>query len=117
MTPTPPPVPTTPPPVAPQRSARPQPAAPARPREDRLKRALRELPAGTHSTARIAKAAGLNEAKVLSRLNALHEAGEVQRLGNRWSTERPSSDLEAAFERLQARTGNLRIIRPPQRVS
>ena len=84
-------------------------------REDRLKRALRELPAGPHSVARIAKAAGLNEKKVLSRLRALEAAGEVQRIGNRWTAERPSTDLEAAFDRLQARTANLRIIRPDQR--
>ncbi len=84
--------------------------------EDRLKRALRELPPGEHSTARIAKAAGLNRAKVLSRLHALEEAGEVQQVGNRWSTERPSTDLEAAFDRLQARTGNLRIVRERERV-
>jgi hypothetical protein len=90
---------------SPERAASPQ-------REDRLKRALRELPAGTHSTARIAKAAGLNETKVQSRLRALEAAGDVQRIGNQWSTERPSTDLEAAFDRLEARTGNLRIIRP-----
>ncbi len=84
--------------------------------EDRLKRALRELPPGEHSTARIAKAAGLNRAKVLSRLHALEEAGEVQQVGNRWSTERPSTDLEAAFDRLQERTGNLRIVRERERV-
>jgi predicted Rossmann fold nucleotide-binding protein DprA/Smf involved in DNA uptake len=89
----------------------------ARQREDRLRRALRELPAGAHSTARIAKAAGLNETKVLSRLRSLEAAGEVQRVGKRWSTERPSTDLEAAFDRLQAGTSNLRIIRPQQRVS
>ena len=105
----------SPPPAAPAKPARPQ-HAPARPREDRLKRALRTLPPGAHSTAHIAKAAGLNEAKVLSRLQALEAAGEVQQVGKHWSTERPPSDLEAAFERLEARTGNLRIIRPPQRV-
>jgi hypothetical protein len=110
------------PPPAPSK----EPAAPPQPRraprrssaqrEDRLKRALRTLPAGTYSTGRIAKAAGLNEAKTLSRLQALEAAGEVRRVGKQWSTERPSSDLEAAFDRLQARTGNLRIIRPRERV-
>jgi hypothetical protein len=94
--------------------------APRKPRtrqpEDRLKRALRELPPGEHSTGRIAKAAGLNHTKVLSRLHAMQEAGEIQQIGNRWSTERPSTDLEAAFDRLQARTGNLRIVREKTRV-
>jgi hypothetical protein len=89
------------------------PAPPRRSRqpEDRLKRALRQLPPGEHSTGRIAKAAGLNQAKVLSRLRALEAAGEVQQVGRHWSTERPSTDLEAAFDRLQARTANLRIVR------
>jgi hypothetical protein len=88
----------------------------SRPRqsEDRLKRALRELPPGEHSTGRIAKAAGLNHAKVLSRLHALQEAGEVRQVGKHWSADRPSTDLEAAFDRLQARTGNLRIVREPR---
>jgi hypothetical protein len=98
-------------PSAPARPRRPRHAAP-RQREDRLKRALRNLPAGAHSTERIAKAAGLNQTKVLSRLQAMEAAGEVQRVGKRWSTQRPSTDLEAAFDRLQARTSNLRIIRP-----
>jgi hypothetical protein len=90
-----------------------KPARRTRPRqsEDRLKRALRELPPGEHSTGRIAKAAGLNHAKVLSRLHALQEAGEVRQIGKHWSADRPSTDLEAAFDRLQARTGNLRIVR------
>jgi hypothetical protein len=90
-----------------------KPARRSRPRqaEDRLKRALRELPPGEHSTGRIAKAAGLNHAKVLSRLHALQEAGEVRQVGKHWSADRPSTDLEAAFDRLQARTGNLRIVR------
>ena len=83
--------------------------------EDRLKRALRTLPPGGHSTARIAKAAGLNEAKVLARLQRLEDAGEVHRVGRRWSTERPSTDLDAAFDRLQARTSNLRIVRDGDR--
>jgi hypothetical protein len=90
-----------------------KPARRSRPRqaEDRLKRALRELPPGEHSTGRIAKAAGLNHAKVLSRLHKLEEAGEVRQIGKHWSADRPSTDLEAAFDRLQARTGNLRIVR------
>jgi hypothetical protein len=96
--------------------------APAKPKptpepQDRLKRALRELPPGEHSTGRIAKLAGLNTAKVLARLQALEAAGEVQQVGKHWSTGRPATDLEAAFDRLQARTGNLRIVRERERVS
>jgi hypothetical protein len=102
-------------PAVPARARRSRRAS-SRQREDRLKRALRALPAGTHSTARIAKAAGLNETKLLPRLRALEAAGEVHRVGKQWSTERPSTDLEAAFDRLEARTGNLRIIRPRERV-
>jgi len=99
--------------AAAEEPAQKKPARRSRPRqsEDRLKRALRELPPGEHSTGRIAKAAGLNHAKVLSRLHALQEAGEVRQIGKHWSADRPSTDLEAAFDRLQARTGNLRIVR------
>lgn len=81
------------------------------PGEDRLRRALRELPRGEHSVAVIAKAAGLNRERTLHRLRALEAAGEIQQVGKRWSSERPSTDVEAAFDRLQARTSNLRIIR------
>jgi hypothetical protein len=81
------------------------------PREDRLRKALRELPHGEHSVARIAKAAGLNHEKTVRRLQTLHEAGEVQQVGKRWSNEPPSTDIEAAMDRLQARTTNLRIVR------
>lgn len=103
-------------PVADPEPAEKKPARRSRPRqsEDRLKRALRELPPGEYSTGRIAKAAGLNHAKVLSRLHALQEAGEVRQIGKHWSADRPSTDLEAAFDRLQARTGNLRIVREPR---
>jgi hypothetical protein len=79
--------------------------------EDRLRRALRELPRGEHSTGRIAKQAGLNHSKTLGRLHQLEAAGEIRQVGKLWSTERPSTDLEGAFDRLQARTSNLRIIR------
>lgn len=96
----------------------PEPEPAARPRaqrprqhEDRLKRVLRELPRGEHSTARIAKAAGLNHAKTLGRLRQLEASGEVRQVGKRWTTERPSTDLEGAFDRLQARTSNIRIVR------
>lgn len=83
---------------------------PAR-REDRLKKALGELPPGEYATARIAKAAGLNPDKALARLQQLEAAGEIRQVGNRWSTEPALSDLEGAFDRLQARTSNLRIVR------
>jgi hypothetical protein len=96
----------------------PQPAPAARPQaqrprqhEDRVKRVLRELPRGEHSIGRIAKAAGLNHAKTLGRLRQLEASGEVTQVGKRWSTERPSTDLEGAFDRLQARTSNIRIVR------
>ena len=84
--------------------------------EDRIKRALRELPRGEHSIARIAKAAGLNHTKTLERLRQLEASGEVRQVGKRWSTERPSTDLEVAFDRLQARTSNIRIVRDRPRV-
>ncbi len=80
-------------------------------REDRLKKALHELPRGEYATGRIAKAAGLNHDKTLIRLQQLQAAGEVRQVGNRWSTEPALTDLEGAFDRLQARTSNLRIVR------
>ncbi len=93
-----------------------QPAAPeadrqSEQREDRLKKALHELPRGEYATGRIAKAAGLNHDKTLIRLQQLQAAGEVRQVGNRWSTEPALTDLEGAFDRLQARTSNLRIVR------
>ncbi|HEY1565880.1 MAG TPA: hypothetical protein VGF68_02635, partial [Solirubrobacteraceae bacterium] len=86
------------------RGAKKGPARPARggqaaakersaPREDRLRKALRELPHGEHSVARIAKAAGLNHEKTVRRLETLHAAGEVQQVGKRWSNEPPSTDI------------------------
>lgn len=97
-------------------AAEPEPTPPvpeSRPQEheDRVKKALRELPRGEHSTGRIAKAAGLNHAKTLRRLRQLEASGGVREVGKRWSTEPPSSDLEGAFDRLQARTSNIRIVR------
>ncbi len=80
-------------------------------REDRLKKALGELPRGEYTTGRIAKAAGLNHDKAVVRLQQLEEAGEIRQVGNRWSTEPVPTDLEGAFDRLQARTSNLRIVR------
>ncbi|MEA2196541.1 MAG: hypothetical protein QOJ25_592 [Solirubrobacteraceae bacterium] len=63
------------------------------------------------STAMIARAAGVKNAKALSRLEDLERNGEVWRDGKRWTTEQPPTDLSAALDRLQARTSNLRIIR------
>jgi len=80
-------------------------------REDRVKRVLRELPKGEHSTARIAKAAGLNQAKTVRRLRELAASGEIREVGKRWSTEPAPSDLDEALDRLQASTSNLRIVR------
>jgi hypothetical protein len=80
-------------------------------REDRLKKALEALPRGEYGTGRLAKAAGLNHDKALVRLQQLEAAGEVRQVGNRWSTEPALTDLEGAFDRLQARTSNLRIVR------
>jgi hypothetical protein len=105
---------------APAPAAQPEvaaPAPPSAPREDRLRRALRELPDGAYSVGQIAKAAGLNHQKTLGRLHALHAAGEIQQVGKRWSNEPPSTDLEAAFDRLQARTNNLRVVRDGQPVA
>jgi len=81
------------------------------PHADRLRRALRELPPEAHSVGQIAKTAGLNREKTLNRLHALQAAGEVQKIGKRWTSEPPPTDVEAAFDRLQARTSNLRIVR------
>jgi hypothetical protein len=81
------------------------------PHEDRLRKALRQLSPEPHSVGQVAKAAGLNHDKTLSRLRALQAAGEVQQVGKRWSTQPPSTEVEAAFDRLQAQTSNLRIIR------
>jgi hypothetical protein len=103
-------------PPAPEPAAAPESTSPPREHrpedhEDRVKKALRELPRGEHSTGRIAKAAGLNHAKTLKRLRRLEAAGGVREVGKRWSTEPPASDLEDAFDRLQARTSNIRIVR------
>ncbi len=79
-------------------------------RPDRLRAALRKMP-HSFSTAMAARAAGLNDDKTLARLQDLERRGEVQRRGNRWSTERPPSDIASAMDRLEARTSNLRIVR------
>jgi len=113
-----PPVPATEQP-APAPATQPDASAPkerSAPPEDRLRKALRELPHGEHSVGRIAKAAGLNHEKTLSRLRALTDAGEVRQVGTRWSNEPPSTDLEAAMDRLQVRTNNLRIVRSRESV-
>jgi hypothetical protein len=94
--------------------APPESKAPERPAgkgEDRVRRALRELPKGEHTTGSIAKAAGLNHAKTLRRLRQLAASGEIREVGKRWSTERAPTDIDEAFDRLQARTSNIRIVR------
>jgi hypothetical protein len=79
-------------------------------RPDRLRAALGKLPS-SFSTAMAARAAGLNRDKALARLEDLERRGEVRRVGKRWSTESPPSDVAAAMDRLAARTSNLRIVR------
>jgi hypothetical protein len=85
------------------------------PRADRLGAALGTMP-GSFSTAMAARAAGLNNDKALARLQDLERRGEVRRVGNRWSTESPPSDVAMAIDRLAARTSNLRIVRDRARV-
>jgi hypothetical protein len=63
-----------------------------------------------------ARAAGLNQDKTLARLHDLERRGEVQHVGNRWSTEAPPSEVASAMDRLEAKTSNLRIIRDRARV-
>ena len=84
-------------------------------RPDRLRAAVRNLP-GPFSTAMAARAAGLNRDKALARLQDLERRGEVRRVGKRWSTEAPPSNVAAAMDRLQARTSNIRIVRERARV-
>jgi hypothetical protein len=86
-------------------------ARPAPDREDRVRKVLRELPNGQYTTGRIAKAAGLPQAKTLRRLRELAASGEIREVGKRWSTEPPPTDLDVALDRLQARTSNIRIVR------
>ena len=76
-----------------------------------MRKALRELPTGEYTTGRIAKAAGLQQAKTLRRLRQLAAAGEIREVGKRWSTEPPPNDLDQALDGLQARTSNIRIVR------
>ncbi len=85
------------------------------PRPDRLRAALGKLPS-SFSTAMAARAAGLNSEKALARLEDLERRGEIRRVGKRWSTESPPSDIAAAMDRLQERTSNLRIVRERARV-
>jgi hypothetical protein len=69
-------------------------------REDRLKKALSELPRGEYATARIAKAAGLNHDKALARLQQLQATGEVrqgrQPLVDRTRANRPRGSIRSA---------------------
>jgi len=76
-----------------------------------VSKVLRELPNGEYATGKIAKAAGLQQAKTLRRLRQLAASGEVREVGKRWSTEAPPSDLDRALDRLKARTSNSRIVR------
>jgi hypothetical protein len=55
-------------------------------------------------------------ALLLTQHKDLERRGEVRRVGRRWSTESPPSDVAAAMDRLQARTRNLRIVRERARV-
>ena len=97
-----------------------EPPAPAEQRQpdqrpDRLRAALPKLP-GSFSTAMAARVAGMNSEKALARLEDLESRGGVRRVGKRWSTESPPSELAAAMDRLQARTSNVRIVRERARV-
>ena len=87
------------------------PARRAPDREDRVRKVLRELPNGEYTTGKIAKAAGLQQAKTLRRLRQLAASGEIREVGKRWSTEPPPTDLDPALDSLQARTNNIRIVR------
>jgi hypothetical protein len=103
-----------------ERAPDPTPATPTRrppEREDRVRKALRELPKGEYTTGKIAKTAGLQPAKALRRLRQLAASGEIQEVGKRWSTEPPPTDLDEALDRLQARTSNIRIVRDRSAVS
>jgi hypothetical protein len=82
---------------------------------DRLRAALGKLP-GSFSTAMAARAAGINSHRALARLQELERRGEVRRVGKRWSTESPPTDVAAAMDRLEARTSNVRIVRERARV-
>jgi hypothetical protein len=107
------PVPAAAEPLAPAQHRPEEPGTDRRP--DRLRAALGELP-GSFSTAMAARAAGLNGDRALARLEDLERRGEVRRVGKRWSTESPPSEVAAAMDRLQARTSNLRIVRDRARV-
>jgi hypothetical protein len=61
-------------------------------------------------------AAGSNRDKALMRLEDPKRHGEVLRVGRRWSTQAPPSDVAAAMDRLAARTSNVRIVRKRARV-
>jgi hypothetical protein len=87
----------------------------AKPRPDRLRVAVGKM-SGTFSTAMAARAAGISDDKALARLQDLERRGDVRRVGKRWSTEAPPTDVAAAMDRLEARTTNLRIVRGRTRV-
>ena len=98
-------------------SIRATPARLAPDREDRVRKVLRELPNGEYTTGKIAKAAGLQQAKTLRRLRQLAASGEIREVGKRWSTEPAPTDLDDALDRLQAQTSNIRIVRDRSLVS
>jgi hypothetical protein len=58
----------------------------------------------------------MNSHRALARLQDQERRGELRRVGKRWSTESPPSDVAAAMDRLEARTSNLRIVRERARV-
>ena len=60
--------------------------------------------------------AGLNSDKTLARLEDMERRGEVRRVGKRWSMQPPPSEVDAAMDRLEALTSNLRIVRERPRV-
>jgi hypothetical protein len=83
-------------------------------RPDRLRVALRQLPS-SFSTAMAARAAGLNTRKTLARLHELERRGELRRVGNRWTTEKPTDDIASAMDRLEASMSNVRVVRDRSR--
>jgi hypothetical protein len=46
-----------------------------------------------------ARAAGINSDKALARPQDLERRGDVRRVGKRWSTESPPSEVPAAMDR------------------
>ncbi|MGZ4329137.1 MAG: peptidoglycan-binding domain-containing protein [Solirubrobacteraceae bacterium] len=78
---------------------------------DRLRAALGELP-GSFSTAMAAHAARISSHRALARLQDLERRGAVRRVGKRWSTESPPSDVAAATEEPQDVVPAAEVIAP-----